>query len=73
MVNLLGATDRRRVRVHGAAELLVEPGVHLHLYGKERERPGRKMGHITATGADAAAAAERTLRAAAWIRFGEGT
>ena len=73
MVNLLGAADRRRVRVQGAAEVLAEPGVHLHLYGKERERPGRKMGHITATGPDAQTAAARARGAAALIRFGEGT
>ena len=29
------------------AELLAEPGAHLHLYGKEPPRPGRKMGHVT--------------------------
>jgi 5-(carboxyamino)imidazole ribonucleotide synthase len=38
---------------------LAVPGVHLHLYGKGF-RPGRKLGHLTATGADAA-----TARAAA--------
>lgn len=26
---------------------LTEKGAHLHLYGKGRSRPGRKMGHIT--------------------------
>lgn len=29
------------------AELLAEPGAHLHLYGKGAARPGRKMGHVT--------------------------
>ena len=29
------------------------PGVKLHLYGKLEPRPGRKMGHLTALGADA--------------------
>ncbi|ONF94948.1 5-(carboxyamino)imidazole ribonucleotide synthase [Sphingomonas jeddahensis] len=29
------------------AELLAEPGAHLHLYGKRESRPGRKMGHVT--------------------------
>jgi 5-(carboxyamino)imidazole ribonucleotide synthase len=24
-----------------------EAGAHLHLYGKEEARPGRKMGHVT--------------------------
>ena len=27
--------------------VLEEPGAHLHLYGKEEARPGRKMGHVT--------------------------
>jgi len=26
-------------------DLLVAPGVHLHLYGKAEAKPGRKMGH----------------------------
>jgi 5-(carboxyamino)imidazole ribonucleotide synthase len=30
---------------------LAVPDVRLHLYGKEDARPGRKMGHLTATGA----------------------
>ncbi|CAN5513853.1 5-(carboxyamino)imidazole ribonucleotide synthase [soil metagenome] len=29
------------------AEILAEPGAHLHLYGKNTARPGRKMGHVT--------------------------
>ena len=33
-------------------------GVKLHLYGKREPRPGRKMGHLTALGDSAAAAAE---------------
>jgi 5-(carboxyamino)imidazole ribonucleotide synthase len=28
-------------------ELVAQPGVHLHLYGKAEHRPGRKMGHWT--------------------------
>ncbi len=28
------------------AEILAEPGAHLHLYGKAEARPGRKMGHV---------------------------
>jgi 5-(carboxyamino)imidazole ribonucleotide synthase len=31
--------------------VLREPGVRLHLYGKKSARVGRKMGHISATGA----------------------
>ena len=32
---------------------LAMPGVKLHLYGKVEARPGRKMGHLTATAASA--------------------
>lgn len=39
------------------ASVLALPGVHLHLYGKTSARPGRKMGHLTVTAADAATAA----------------
>jgi 5-(carboxyamino)imidazole ribonucleotide synthase len=28
-------------------ELVAEAGAHLHLYGKDEPRPGRKMGHVT--------------------------
>ncbi|HEX7003060.1 MAG TPA: 5-(carboxyamino)imidazole ribonucleotide synthase [Trueperaceae bacterium] len=41
------------------------PGVALHLYGKERARPGRKMGHITALADTPEAAARRALEARA--------
>ena len=71
MVNLLGAQDRRRVRVHGADRALAEPGVHLHVYGKERERHGRKMGHVTALADTPADAAHLALRAASFLRFDE--
>ena len=27
--------------------IVAEPGAHLHLYGKGKARPGRKMGHVT--------------------------
>ncbi|MBP6382396.1 MAG: 5-(carboxyamino)imidazole ribonucleotide synthase [Pseudomonadales bacterium] len=32
--------------------LLERPGLRLHLYGKDRPRPGRKMGHFTVIGRD---------------------
>ncbi|MDE2504996.1 MAG: 5-(carboxyamino)imidazole ribonucleotide synthase [Burkholderiales bacterium] len=35
------------------AAVLALPGVHLHLYGKTEPRRGRKMGHLTLTGASA--------------------
>jgi 5-(carboxyamino)imidazole ribonucleotide synthase len=49
------------------AEVLALPGVHLHLYGKARARPGRKMGHLTVTAATAEAAREVALKAAALL------
>ncbi len=39
------------------------PDVKLHLYGKERARPGRKMGHLTALAADPHLAVEAVLAA----------
>jgi 5-(carboxyamino)imidazole ribonucleotide synthase len=27
--------------------LVAEPAAHLHIYGKDEARPGRKMGHVT--------------------------
>ena len=49
------------------ARALALPGVHLHLYGKTEARPGRKMGHLTVTAADAGAARTRALEAAALL------
>jgi len=45
------------------ARVLALQDVTLHLYGKTEARPGRKMGHLTALGADAATARERVLAA----------
>ena len=39
------------------------PDVKLHLYGKTEPRPGRKMGHLTATGRSVAEAQERAIAA----------
>lgn len=49
MVNVLGEEVVRLCRGAGLRALLERPGVHLHLYGKETIRPGRKMGHVTTT------------------------
>jgi 5-(carboxyamino)imidazole ribonucleotide synthase len=59
MVNLIGRIPHR-------AQLLAEPGVHLHDYGKT-PRAGRKLGHCTLVAPTAAArdrAAARLLRIA---------
>jgi len=41
MDNLIGADVERW------DELVAEPALHVHLYGKGEARPGRKMGHVT--------------------------
>lgn len=50
MLNVLGPADGSdpATRVHRA---LAVPGAHVHLYGKAAA-PGRKLGHVTATGPD---------------------
>jgi 5-(carboxyamino)imidazole ribonucleotide synthase len=68
MVNLLGGAEQRRVRLHGADEAL-GLGAKVHLYGKERERPGRKMGHVTALGPSGDEAVRTALAAAAALRL----
>lgn len=60
MLNLLGehmASLQRALR-----ELLSDPALKLHLYGKDEARAGRKMGHLTVLGRDVSEALER----AAW-------
>ena len=52
MLNLLG--DLWQPQAPDWAAVLALPGVHLHLYGKLAARPGRKMGHLTVTGATVA-------------------
>ena len=47
--------------------MLALPGVHLHLYGKLSARAGRKMGHLTVTGATAVEVRATALQAAALL------
>jgi 5-(carboxyamino)imidazole ribonucleotide synthase len=69
MLNLLGDLWFRQ----GAEEtppwesVLALPGAHLHLYGKASARPGRKMGHLTLTGATPDAVRATALEAAALL------
>jgi 5-(carboxyamino)imidazole ribonucleotide synthase len=74
MLNLLGdlwwpapsptVPQRPAPREPDWARLLALPGVRLHLYGKAEARPGRKMGHLTVTAAQPAAARAVALQAA---------
>ena len=57
MLNLLGDVwfdAAGQARTPDWQAVLALPGAHLHLYGKTEARPGRKMGHLTLTGADVA-------------------
>ncbi|MCX7693899.1 MAG: 5-(carboxyamino)imidazole ribonucleotide synthase [Tepidimonas taiwanensis] len=74
MLNLLGDLwwrDGQPVTPDWAGVLAL-PGIHLHLYGKQTARPGRKMGHLTVTAADpqsaiaAATVAAQRLGIAPW-------
>jgi len=49
MINLLGKPfPQKKMETYRTA--LQHPNVHLHIYGKESSRNGRKMGHITIIG-----------------------
>jgi 5-(carboxyamino)imidazole ribonucleotide synthase len=61
MANLLG--DLWELREPKWTAACARPELKLHLYGKSEPRPGRKMGHLTAT-ADSAEEAERIVREA---------
>jgi 5-(carboxyamino)imidazole ribonucleotide synthase len=69
MANVLGGTDPdvydRYIHVMAA-----DPGVKVHLYGKA-VRPGRKIGHVTVLGDDAARLRDRARRAANFLRWGD--
>lgn len=48
MVNLLGeAGHEGDAAYEGFEEVVSIPGVHVHLYGKKKTKPFRKMGHVT--------------------------
>ncbi len=61
IVNLLGDAWLKGEPNFAAA--LAVPGLRLHLYEKHKPRAGRKMGHLSATGATAEEALERVLEA----------
>jgi 5-(carboxyamino)imidazole ribonucleotide synthase len=59
MLNILGDVWFNHSEKNGSVDartppwdqILALPGVHLHLYGKKDAKKGRKMGHLTITGA----------------------
>jgi len=73
MLNLLGElwfADGDRPVEPDWARVLALPGVHLHLYGKAEARRGRKMGHLTVTGASPAAVDAVARQAATVLGIG---
>jgi 5-(carboxyamino)imidazole ribonucleotide synthase len=71
MLNLLGdlwpasSGDANQSAQPDWSRVLALPGVHLHLYGKDEARPGRKMGHLNITAATPAQSRDVALQAAA--------
>jgi 5-(carboxyamino)imidazole ribonucleotide synthase len=67
MVNLLGDLwyqhDAHHSHEPDWKNLLAEPNLKLHLYGKHHARPGRKMGHFTVLDSDPHVAYELALTA----------
>jgi 5-(carboxyamino)imidazole ribonucleotide synthase len=50
MVNLLGAEGYNGdVCYEGIEECISKEGIYVHIYGKKKTKPFRKMGHITVT------------------------
>jgi 5-(carboxyamino)imidazole ribonucleotide synthase len=65
IVNLLGEVwlDAKSTSGPDFAAALAVPGVRLHLYEKQTARAGRKMGHLSGSGATAEEALARVLEA----------
>jgi 5-(carboxyamino)imidazole ribonucleotide synthase len=64
MVNILGNEGSNgSYTITGLRRLLSVPGVKLYIYGKKTSKPGRKLGHITATGSTVEEALMRAEKA----------
>jgi len=70
MVNLLGQGEGGGYP-RGIDKALETRGAHVHIYGKSRSLPGRKMGHITVTADDPGTAENLATRAAGQVQFGD--
>ena len=68
MVNLLGS-GRGPLQDADLAAALRVPGAAVHLYGKTENRPGRKLGHVTAIASSREAALEAAQAAADRVRL----
>ena len=63
MANLLGQQGAGDFRAGVRAAIGLDPGAHVHWYGKAEAREGRKMGHLTVVGERCVARAERAREA----------
>jgi 5-(carboxyamino)imidazole ribonucleotide synthase len=69
MINLLGEKDFEGNAIYqGLEDALKIPGVYPHIYGKEKTKPFRKMGHITITGNVLKQVKETALRVKSLVR-----
>lgn len=66
MHNVLGGA---RAELTDALAEVADPGVKIHLYGKD-VKPGRKVGHVNVSGVDVADTRRRAREAAAIVRDG---
>jgi 5-(carboxyamino)imidazole ribonucleotide synthase len=73
VVNILGSGPRRPAVITGVDDALADPAVHLHLYDKREVFERRKMGHLTALGADVDGALERARWALAALDWSNAT
>ena len=68
MLNILGdvwfPNGASEAQIPPWDQILALPGAHLHLYGKTIAKKGRKMGHLTLTGATVEAVKAATAQAA---------
>jgi len=64
MINILGSENfSGSYAIRGLKKSLAIPGVKLYIYGKKMSKPGRKLGHITATGKTGKEALARAAKA----------
>lgn len=67
MVNILGGPDGGGLDSRYARAMALHPTVKFHSYGKE-SRPGRKVGHVTASGEDVAEVAYQARGASVFFQ-----
>ena len=63
MINILGEPNSQGIAYYqGMEDLLAEPGIYVHIYGKEKVKEFRKMGHFTITAPTISELKEKAVR-----------